>query len=162
MHMSIAVGDRIPDVEVQQVTPEGAKPVRTGEVLGSGKVVVFAVPGAFTPTCSDYHLPGFLLRSEELVAKGVDRIVCTAVNDAFVMAAWGKDRGVDDQIVLLADGNGAFAEAMGLTMDGSSFGLGTRSKRYAAIVEDGVVRWLGVEAGGGLEASSAEAVLAAL
>lgn len=160
--MSIAVGDRIPDVEVQQVTSDGAVPVRTGEVLGSGKVVVFAVPGAFTPTCSDYHLPGFLLRSEELFAKGVDRIVCTAVNDAFVMAAWGKDRGVDDEIVLLADGNGAFAEAMGLEMDGSAFGLGKRSKRYAAVLEDGVVRWLGVETGGGLEASSAEAVLAAL
>jgi peroxiredoxin len=160
--MSIAVGDRVPDVEVMTMTPEGPKPVRTGEVLGKGKVVLFAVPGAFTPTCSDHHLPGFVLRAEELRAKGVETIACVAVNDAFVMGAWGKDREVGDSVVLLADGNADFTRAMGLELDGRGFGMGARSQRYAAIIDDGVVTELLVEPGGGLSVSSAESVLAKL
>lgn len=160
--MALAKGDRIPDVKVMKPGEKGPEPVSTGEVLGTGKVVLFAVPGAFTPTCSDAHLPGFLLRAEELKAKGVDKIVCIAVNDAFVMGAWAKDRQVGDAIVMLADGNGEFTKAMGLELDGSLFGLGTRSQRYAAIIEDGVIKDLFVEPGAGLEVSSAEAVLAAL
>jgi peroxiredoxin len=155
-------GDRIPDVKVMKPGEKGPEPVSTGEVLGSGRVVLFAVPGAFTPTCSDAHLPGFLLRSEELKSKGVDTIACIAVNDVFVMGAWAKDRNVGDAIVMLADGNGEFTKAMGLELDGSSFGLGTRSQRYAAIIEDGVIKDIFIEPGAGLEVSSAEAVLAAL
>jgi peroxiredoxin len=134
--MTIKVGDPIPDVKLMTMTGEGPKPAQSGEVLGSGKVVLFAVPGAFTPTCSDY--------------------------DAFVMGAWGNAQNVDDKVTLLADGNGDFTSAMGLEMDGSGFGLGTRSQRYAAIVEDGVVKELLVEPGPGLEVSSADAVLAKL
>ena len=160
--MTIAVGDRIPDVEVQTMTEDGPKSVQTGEVLGKGKVVLFAVPGAFTPTCSDHHLPGFVYRAEDLREKGIDTIACISVNDAFVMGAWGRDRGVGSDVLMLADGNGAFTDAVGLEMDGSSFGLGTRSKRYAAIIEDGVVRELFVEPKGGLDVSSADTVLAAL
>ena len=109
------------------------------EVLGQGKVVLFGVPGAFTPTCSDHHLPGFVLRAEELRAKGAEKVVCVSVNDPFVMGAWGQDQNVGDTVVMLADGNGELAEAMGLTMDGSGFGLGPRSQRFAAIIDDGVV-----------------------
>ncbi len=160
--MAISVGDKIPDVEVRTMTADGQKPVRTGEVLGTGKVVLFAVPGAFTPTCSDYHLPGFVLRAEELAAKGVDTVACISVNDAFVMGAWGVAQGVGDSVVLLADGNGAFTEAIGLGFDGSGAGLGLRSQRYAAIIEDGVVTDLMVEPKPGLDVSSADAVLAKL
>lgn len=160
--MAISVGDRIPDVQVMTMTAEGPKPVRTGELLGTGKAVLFAVPGAFTPTCSDHHLPGFVIRAEELAAKGVGTVACIAVNDAFVMGAWGAAREVGDSVVMLADGNGEFTKAMGLELDGSGFGLGTRSQRYAAVIEDGTVTHLAVESGGGLEVSSAEAVLAAL
>ena len=160
--MAIAVGDRIPDVKLMTKTADGPKPVQSGDVLGKGKVVLFAVPGAFTPTCSDYHLPGFVLRAEDLQAKGVDTIACISVNDVFVMAAWGEAQGVGDSVLMLADGNGDFAAAMGLEMDGSGFGLGTRSRRYAAILNDGVVTDLFVEQGGGLEVSSADGVLAAL
>ncbi len=160
--MAIAVGDRIPDTKLMTKTADGPKPVQSGDVLGKGKVVLFAVPGAFTPTCSDYHLPGFVLRAEDLQAKGVDTIACISVNDVFVMAAWGEAQGVGDSVLMLADGNGDFAAAMGLEMDGSGFGLGTRSRRYAAILNDGVVTDLFVEQGGGLEVSSADGVLAAL
>jgi peroxiredoxin len=160
--MSIAVGDPIPDVALWEITKEGFASVPAAEVLGTGKVVLFAVPGAFTPTCSDYHLPGFVLRADELKAKGVDTIACLSVNDPFVMGAWGRDQKVGDTVVLLADGNGEFTRAMGLEMDGSAVGLGTRSQRYAAIVEDGVVTGLFVEPERGLTVSSAEAVLAAL
>ena len=124
---------------------EAPEPIRTGDVLGRGKVVLFAVPGAFTPTCSDYHLPGYLIRAGELRAKGVETIACLAVNDAFVMDAWADDQEVDDAIVMLADGNGTFTRAMGLEFDGSGFGLGMRSRRYAAVIEDGVVTALMVE-----------------
>lgn len=160
--MAIAEGDRIPDVQLMTTTGGRPTPVRSGEVLGRGKVVLFAVPGAFTPTCSDHHLPGFVLRADELRQKGVDTIACVSVNDPFVMDAWGSDRGVGDDVVMLADGNGEFTEAMGLTMDGSSFGLGTRSQRYAAVIDDGVVTALRVESGPGLDVSSAESVLAEL
>ncbi len=160
--MSVSVGDRVPDVGVTLPGEAGPQPARTGELLGSGKVVLFAVPGAFTPTCSDYHLPGFVLRADELRAKGVDRVACVSVNDAFVMAAWGEQQKVGDSVALIADGNSAFTKAMGLELDGSGFGLGTRSQRYAAIIEDGVITSLFVEPNPGLEVSSAEAVLAAL
>lgn len=160
--MPIAEGDRIPDVEIKTPGEQGPASIRTGEALGKGRVVLFAVPGAFTPTCSDHHLPGFVLRADDLKAKGVDTIACVAVNDAFVMGAWAADRGVDDKVLMLADGNGEFTEAMGLELDGSGFGLGTRSRRYAAVIEDGIVTKLLLEAGAGLDVSSADSVLAAL
>jgi peroxiredoxin len=160
--MAIKVGDRIPDVKLMTMTSEGPKPVQSGEALGSGKVVLFAVPGAFTPTCSDYHLPGFVLRADDLMGKGVDTIACLAVNDPFVMGAWGEAQDVDGKVTMLSDGNGDFTGAIGLEMDGSGFGLGTRSQRYAAILEDGVVTELLVEPGPGLDVSSADAVLAKL
>ncbi|HXQ44218.1 MAG TPA: peroxiredoxin [Acidimicrobiales bacterium] len=160
--MTIAVGDRIPDVELWKVTDDGFTSVRSAEVLGKGKVVLFAVPGAFTPTCSDYHLPGFVIRSEEIGAKGVDTIACISVNDPFVMAAWARDQKVSGAVVMLADGNGAFTREVGLEMDGSAVGLGVRSQRYAAIVDDGVVTGLFVEPERGLSVSSAESILGAL
>lgn len=160
--MAISVGDRIPDVALRTMTADGPTVVQSGEVLGKGKVVLFAVPGAFTPTCSDHHLPGFVLRADDLRGKGVDTVACVAVNDPFVMGAWGEARGTEGKVLMLADGNGEFAAAMGLEMDGSRIGLGTRSQRYAAIIEDGVVTELMVEPGPGLEASSVEAVLARL
>ncbi len=160
--MAISVGDSIPDVQLRTMTSEGPKPVSSSEALGKGKVVLFAVPGAFTPTCSDHHLPGFVVRADEIRAKGVATIACVSVNDPFVMGAWGEDRGVGDSVLMLADGNGDFTKAMGLEMDGSGFGLGVRSQRYAAILEDGVVKSLFVEPNPGLDVSSAEAVLAAL
>ncbi len=160
--MTIAVGDRVPDVKVFTFGEKGPVATTSAEVLGHGKVVLFGVPGAFTPTCSDHHLPGFVLRADDLRAKGVDSVVCVSVNDPFVMGAWGKEQQVGTSIVLLADGNGELTEAMGLTMDGSGFGLGLRSQRYAAILDDGVVHWLAVEPGPGLKVSSVEEVLAAL
>jgi peroxiredoxin len=160
--MAIAVGDRIPDVQVMTMTADGPRPVRTGDVLGTGKAVLFAVPGAFTPTCSDYHLPGFVVRADELAAKGVATVACVSVNDAFVMGAWGEAQGVGTAVLLLADGNADFARAMGLELDGTGFGMGPRSQRYAAVLEDGVVTHLAVEDGPGLEVSSADAILAAL
>ena len=161
--MTIAVGDRIPDVKVFTFSDKGGpKATTSAEVLGRGKVVLFGVPGAFTPTCSDHHLPGFVLRADELRAKGAEKVVCISVNDPFVMGAWGEEQNVGDSVVMLADGNGELTEAMGLTMDGSGFGLGKRSQRFAAILDNGVVSWLAVEPGPGLKVSSAEEVLAAL
>jgi glutaredoxin/glutathione-dependent peroxiredoxin len=160
--MAIAVGDPIPDVKLMTKTAEGPRPVQSSDALGKGKVVLFAVPGAFTPTCSDYHLPGFVLRAEDLKAKGVNTVACISVNDAFVMGAWGDAQEVGDSVLMLADGNGEFTSAIGLEMDGRGFGLGIRSRRYAAILNDGVVTDLFVEQGGGLEVSSADSVLAAL
>ena len=157
--MPIAVGDTIPDVTVRTLTESGPTPVQTADVLGKGTVVLFAVPGAFTPTCSDFHLPSYVIRNEELRAKGVDTIACISVNDAFVMGAWGKDQKAEDKVMMLGDGNGEFTQAMGLTMDGSKFGLGTRSQRYAMVVEDGVIKHLFVEKPGAFEVSSAEYVL---
>jgi peroxiredoxin len=160
--MAISVGDRIPDVTLRTMTEDGPTAVQSGEVLGKGKVVLFAVPGAFTPTCSDHHLPGFVLRADDLAAKGVDTIACLAVNDAFVMGAWGQARGADGKVLMLADGNGEFTAEVGLEMDGSGFGLGTRSQRYAAIIEDGVVTDLAVESAPGLDVSSVESVMGRL
>jgi peroxiredoxin len=160
--MAIAVGDRIPDVKVFTFGDKGPESVTSAELLGHGTVVLFGVPGAFTPTCSDHHLPGFVSRADELRAKGADSIVCVSVNDPFVMEAWGQDQNVGKNVVMLADGNGELTAAMGLTMDGSGFGLGARSQRYAAILRDGVVSWLAIEPGPGLNVSSAEEVLAAL
>lgn len=160
--MTIAVGDRVPDVQLHTTTSEGIKPVGSSEVLGKGKVVLFAVPGAFTPTCSEQHLPGFIVRADELRAKGVDTVACISVNDPFVMDAWRKDREVGDSLKMLADGSGEFTKAMGLEMDGRGFGLGMRSQRYAVVIEDGVVKELFVEPGPGLKVSSAESVLASL
>jgi peroxiredoxin len=160
--MTIKTGDPIPDAKVFTFGEHGPEATTSVAVLGQGKVVLFGVPGAFTPTCSDHHLPGFVLRADELKAKGVDKIVCVSVNDPFVMSAWGNDQKVGRSVVMLADGNGEFTAAMGLVMDGSGFGLGSRSQRYAAIIEDGIVVWLAVEPGPGLNASSVEEVLAAL
>ena len=160
--MAIAVGDQIPEVKLATMTADGPTTVSSREVLGSGKTVLFAVPGAFTPTCSDYHLPGFVIRAEELASKGVDTIACISVNDAFVMDAWGKSQNVGSSVVLLADGNGEFADAVGLVLDGSGFGMGKRSQRYAMVIEGGVVTHLAVEPGPGLDVSSADAVLASL
>ena len=159
--MTIKVGDRIPDVQLSLATPEGPIPVKTGEFFAGKKVALFAVPGAYTPTCSAKHLPSFVEKAGDLKAKGVDEIVGTSVNDAFVMGAWNKDQGSQD-ITMLADGNGQFAEALGLTMDGSKFGLGQRSQRYSMIVDDGVVEQLNVEAPGEYSASSAETMLGQL
>jgi glutaredoxin/glutathione-dependent peroxiredoxin len=161
--MSVSVGDKVPDVEVKTMGADGMPAAtRTGEVLGSGRVVLFGVPGAFTPGCSKIHLPGFVRQADQLAAKGVDKVACIAVNDAWVMDAWGKDQGVGDKIVMLADGNGEFADAMGLSFDGGGFGLGKRSQRYAAVIEDGVITKLNVEAGGGVDVSSCENVLSQL
>jgi peroxiredoxin len=160
--MTIAVGDRIPDVQVAIPTADGPTKTSSAELLGSGKVVLFGVPGAFTPTCSDYHLPGFVLRAEDLKAKGVDTIACLSVNDAFVMGAWGQAREVGDSVVLIADGSADLTRALGLEIDLSGGGLGVRSKRFSLILEDGVVTDLAVEDGLGLDVSTADAVLAKL
>ena len=154
------VGDRIPDVEVRVLNADGApEVVKTGEVLGTGKVVLFAVPGAFTPGCSKVHLPGYVANADDLKAKGVTTIACVAVNDAWTMGAWAESQGAGDKIVMLADGNGDFADAMDLVMDGTGIGLGKRSKRYAAVIEDGVITSLDVEEPGKMEVSTCEAVI---
>jgi glutaredoxin/glutathione-dependent peroxiredoxin len=160
--MAIAVGDKIPDIQVMTSGPKGPTHVQTGQVLGSGKVVLFAVPGAFTPTCSDFHLPSYVIRHDELKAKGVDTVACISVNDPFVMAAWGENQHVGDLVLLLADGNGEFTKAVGLEMDGTGFGLGIRSQRYAMVIEDGVVTTLNVEPGPGMTVSAADAILEVL
>lgn len=160
--MTIAVGDRIPDVEVFIPDPGGPKRVSTDALLGHGKVVVFGVPGAFTPACSDVHLPGYVLHADEFRDKGVDTVACVAVNDAFVMGAWGKARETDDKVVMVADGSAVFTRALGLDIDLTGGGLGVRSKRYAAVLSDGVVTDLAVEEGLGVDVSSADAVLAKL
>ncbi len=160
--MAITVGDRIPEVALKKMGHDGPVTVGSAEELGAGRVVLFAVPGAFTPTCSDYHLPGFVIRADELKAKGVDTVACIAVNDAFVMGAWGESQNVGDSVTLLADGNAEFAKAVGLELDGTGFGMGVRSQRYAMVLEDGVVTYLGVEPGPGLSVSGADAVLEAL
>jgi glutaredoxin/glutathione-dependent peroxiredoxin len=161
--MTIAVGDKVPDVEVRTLDDDGMpQAVRTGDVLGTGKVVLFAVPGAFTPGCSKVHLPGFVQRADEVLAKGVDRIACVAVNDAWVMDAWGKSQGASDKILMLADGNGEFTKAMGLEFDGGGVGLGLRSQRYSAVIDNGVVTQLDVEPKPGVDVSSCESVLTRL
>ena len=156
--MAIAVGDKIPSVTLTKLTPTGPEPVSTEFFFAGRKVALFSVPGAFTPTCSAKHLPGFVEQADALKAKGVDEIACTAVNDAFVMGAWCKAGGAD-AVTMLADGNAEFATALGLTMDGSKFGMGTRGQRFSMVVSDGVVEQLNVEAGGEFRVSSAEYML---
>jgi peroxiredoxin len=159
--MTIKVGDTLPDIKLVKATADGPQPVQSSDYFKGKKVAIFSVPGAFTPTCSARHLPGYVDKASELKAKGVDEIVATAVNDPFVLGAWNKSSGSDD-ITMLADGNGDFAEAMGLTMDGSAFGLGKRGQRWSAIVDDGVVKELNVEAPGDFSVSSAEHLLGQL
>lgn len=159
--MTISKGDRIPDVTLVKATPDGPEKVQSGEYFKGKKVALFSVPGAYTPTCSAKHLPGYVDKAADLKAKGVDEIACTAVNDAFVMGAWNKDAGSQD-ITMLADGNGDFAEAVGLTMDGSGFGMGKRGQRYSMIVNDGVVEEINVEQPGDFKVSSAEHMLGQL
>lgn len=158
--MSIQIGDRIPQATLN-VLKDGVQAVNTDEIFGGKNVVLFSVPGAFTPTCSAKHLPGFIDKLEEFKARGIE-VACMSVNDAFVMGAWAKSQNVPSELIMLADGNGAFAKSMGLEMDASAFGMGVRSKRFALYAEDGVVRKLYVEAPGEFKVSSAEAVLAAL
>ncbi|MEX2131534.1 MAG: peroxiredoxin [Pseudohongiellaceae bacterium] len=159
--MTIAVGDKIPAGGFKIMTAEGPKDISTDEVFKGKKVVLFAVPGAFTPGCSNTHMPGYVVNADKIKAKGVDTIACVAVNDAFVMGAWGKAQNADE-ILMLADGNGAFTKSIGLELDASGFGMGTRSKRFAMIVEDGKVTHLGIEPPGGIVVSAAEAILAKL
>ena len=156
--MTINVGDRIPDVQLSVVTPNGPEQASSKDYFAGRRVALFAVPGAFTPTCSARHLPSYVEKAGELKEKGVDEIACISVNDPFVMGAWGERDGSAD-ITMLADGNGAFADAVGLAMDGSKFGMGKRSQRYSMLVNDGVVEQLNVEAPGEYRASSAEALL---
>ena len=160
--MTIKVGDHIPSATLMQMKDGGPKPVSTDELFKGKTVALFALPGAFTPTCSAKHLPGFIQQYDALKAKGVDVIACLSVNDAFVMGAWGNQQGAGDKMMMLADGNGDFTRAVGLEMDGSKFGMGKRSQRYSMIVKDGVVKALNVEAPGAFEVSSAEHLLGQL
>jgi peroxiredoxin len=160
--MTIKAGDTLPDATFMTSGSEGPRPITSEELFKGKTVALLAVPGAFTPTCSAKHLPGFKEHATELKAKGVDAIACVSVNDVFVMKAWGADQGVGEDIVMLADGNGDFTKALGLEMDGSKFGMGTRSQRYSMIVKDGVVETLNVEAGGEFKVSSADYMLAQL
>jgi peroxiredoxin len=160
--MTIKVGDTIPSMKLMQATPEGPKEVSTDEIFKGKKVVLFAVPGAFTPTCSVKHLPGFVEQAAAMKVKGVDTVACVAVNDAFVMGAWGKGQGTDGKVMMLADGSGAFTKALGLELDLVSRGMGVRSQRYALIAENGKVTHLAVEQPGGFDVSKAESILAKL
>ena len=160
--MTIQVGESIPSAKLMQGTAEGPKETSTEELFGGKTVVLFGVPGAFTPTCSAKHLPGFVTQYDALKAKGADVVACMAVNDAFVMAAWGKDQGVGDKVVMLADGSAEFTKKLGLELDLTARGLGVRSQRFALIARDGKVAHVAVEAPGAFEVSTADAVLAAL
>jgi peroxiredoxin len=160
--MTIKVGDNIPSMKLMMATPEGPKETSTEELFKGKRVVLFGVPGAFTPTCSVRHLPGFVENAEALKAKGADTIACVAVNDAFVMQAWARTQGVEGSVVMLADGSGAFTRALGLELDLTARGMGIRSQRFALIANDGKVTHLNVEQPGGFEVSKAEAVLAQL
>ncbi|MDA8251129.1 MAG: peroxiredoxin [Rhodospirillales bacterium] len=160
--MTIKVGDQIPSMKLMTPMPDGPKEISTDEIFKGKKVVLFAVPGAFTPTCSAKHLPGFVERVDEIRAKGVDTVACMAVNDVFVMGAWGKDQGVEGKVLMLADGSGAFTKALGLELDLVARGLGVRSQRFALVVQDGKVTHLAVEQPGGFDVSRAEAVLGVL
>ena len=157
--MTIGVGDRIPSVTLMKATADGPQPVSTDEYFRGRRVALFSVPGAFTPTCSVKHLPGFVERADEFKAKGVDEIACTAVNDAFVLGAWSKHGEADGKVTMVADGNGEFVHALGLEMDGSKFGMGQRGKRFSMLVNDGVVEQLNVEAPGAFEVSGADYML---
>ncbi|MCD2323879.1 peroxiredoxin [Sphingomonas sp. IC-56] len=160
--MSVQIGDRIPAASFVKVTENGPEQISSDEFFAGRRVALFSVPGAFTPTCSARHLPGFVEKADELKAKGVDEVACTAANDAFVMDAWGKASGVEGKVTMLADGNGTFPKAMGLEMDGSAYGMGTRGQRFSMLVNDGVIEQLHVEAPGQFEVSSADYLLARL
>ena len=157
--MTINVGDRIPSIKLRRMTKDGPKEVTTDELFKGKKVALFALPGAFTPTCSAKHLPGYVHNADQLKGKGLSSIVCLSVNDAFVMDAWGKSQNVGDKVEMVADGNADFTKAIGLEMDGSGYGMGTRSKRYSMLVDDGVVKQLNVEKPGAFEVSNAETML---
>lgn len=160
--MTIKVGDSIPSLKLMTATADGPKEVGTDEIFKGKKVVLFATPGAFTPTCSAKHLPGFVQLADAITAKGVDTIACMAVNDAFVMGAWAKEQGCGDKVLMLADGSGAFTKALGLELDLVARGLGVRSQRFALVADDGKVTHLAVEQPGGFDVSRAEAILAVL
>src|SRR5580658_8903425 len=160
--MTIKVGDKLPSAKLRHLTAEGPKEITTDELFSGKKAVLFAVPGAFTPTCSAKHVPGFVQHYEDFVKHGVEVIACIAVNDAFVMGAWGKVQQAEGKVVMLADGNAEFTKAIGLGFDGSGFGLGYRSQRYAMLLDDGVVTLLNVEKPGSFEVSKAETILEAL
>ena len=160
--MTIAVGEKMPSGAFGVMTADGPGAISTDDLFSGKKVVLVSVPGAFTPTCSAKHLPGFVQQAAELKGKGVDTIACTAVNDVFVMAAWGKDQGVGDDVMMLADGNGEYAEALGLGLDASGFGMGKRGQRFAIIVDDGVATHVAVEPPGEFGISTAESILEAL
>jgi peroxiredoxin len=157
--MTIKVGDKVPSSTFKVLSPEGPKDMTTDELFGGKKVAFFAVPGAFTPTCSQRHLPGYVDKAAALKAKGVDTIACVSVNDAFVMGAWGKDQKADGKVTMLADGNGDFARAIDLELDATRAGLGKRSQRFSMLVDNGVVKALHVEAPGKFEVSDAETML---
>ncbi|MCZ8370466.1 MAG: peroxiredoxin [Porphyrobacter sp.] len=159
--MTISVGDKIPEVTLVKATPEGPQAINSTEYFAGKRVALFSVPGAFTPTCSAKHLPGFVEKADDLKAKGVDEIVGTAVNDAFVMGAWNKAQG-SEAITMLADGNAEFVKAVGLTMDGSGFGMGTRGQRFSMVINDGVIEQINVEEPGDFKVSSAEHMLGQL
>jgi len=159
--MTIKVGDKIPSCTLKTMGKEGPTDITTDAIFSGKKVVLFAVPGAFTPGCSLTHLPGYVVNADKIKAKGVDTIACMAVNDAFVMDAWGKSQNAEE-VLMLADGNGDFTEALGLELDARGFGLGKRSQRFAMVVEDGTVTHLNVEAGAGVDVSSAETIMALL
>ena len=156
--MTIQTGDKVPSLTLKTMGAKGPEDITTDDIFSGKKVVLFAVPGAFTPGCSMTHLPGFVVNADKIKAKGVDTIVCMAVNDAFVMGAWGEAQNASE-ILMLADGNGELTQALGLELDGTGYGLGQRSQRFAMIVEDGTVTHLAVEPGPGIEVSSAEAIL---
>jgi len=160
--MTINVGDKLPSVTLRYLIPEGPKAVTTEEFFGGKKVVLFGVPGAYTRTCSERHLPGYITHAAELRAKGVDTIACLAVNDHFVMNAWGKERGADDKVVMLGDGSGDFTRAIGLELDRIKEGMGIRTQRYSMLIENGIVKALNVEQPGQFDVSSAETMLKAL
>jgi len=157
--MTIAVGEQIPQINFTTMTDEGPKPVTPSELFTGKKVALFSVPGAFTPTCSLKHLPGFVQQSEKLQEKGIDTVCCMSVNDVFVMDAWGKSQGAEGKVLMLADGNGDFTKAMGLELDASGFGMGTRAQRFSLIANNGVVEILNVECGGEFRVSSVEYML---
>ena len=156
--MTVKVGDSIPEATMKIMGEKGPQDITTADIFSGRKVVLFAVPGAFTPTCSAAHLPSYVVNADTIKGKGVDSIVCLAVNDAFVMDAWGKDKNAEE-LMMVADGNGDFTKAMGLELDGSAFGLGSRSQRYALVADDGKITALNVEQGPGYEVSSAESIL---
>ena len=160
--MTISVGDKIPEAKLMEMTPKGPDFVNTSDVFSNKKIALFAVPGAFTPTCAVKHLPGFLDKADDLEAKGIDEIVCTSVNDVFVMDAWASTSEVKGRIRMLADGNGVFAKALGLELDATGFGMGPRSERYSMLVVNGVVKQLNVDRAGSYEVSSADYLLGQL